>query len=130
MPDPSYSKLVRGVTGLVTLAKFNTSVNELMKYMGILLAVAFAVNFVSGFCLTLAYDRVGNKIRNAYFKALVKQEIGYFDLTKTGTILKHVTDDVTYVQASFTQKIGKCCEFTAQALVGIILSFTISWSLT
>jgi ATP-binding cassette subfamily B (MDR/TAP) protein 1 len=101
-----------------------------MKYMGILVAIAFVVNFISSSALQIAHDRIGNRLRNAYFSALVKQEIGFFDVTPSGKILTNITDDITLIQTTYTEKIIKCCEFTSQAAIGIVLAFINSWQLT
>jgi ATP-binding cassette subfamily B (MDR/TAP) protein 1 len=105
-------------------------ISEIAGYMAIVAACAFVAGFVKTFFVELAKVRITRKLRNALFESIVRQEIGFFDATKTGVLLNVLSEDVASVSDGFGQELGKLFQFLVQGIAGIILAFTTSWRMS
>lgn len=87
-----------------SLATIGSAINgQVNNLVGIAVASALA-QFFTTFCNEITLTRVGNKVKNAYFRSLVKQEVGFFDMRKTGHFLNNITEDTLLVYLSLFLK--------------------------
>eukprot|EP01080_Neovahlkampfia_damariscottae_P010264 gene10264-2683_t len=99
-------------------------------FMAIIAALSAIVSFGSQFFSNLAYERIGGRIRDAYFTSLMTQEIGYFDRKKTGKLLSQLTEDVLLIQEIYGTKVPNSGQYLTQGIFGIIMAFTSSWRMS
>ncbi|XP_010631197.1 ATP-dependent translocase ABCB1-like isoform X2 [Fukomys damarensis] len=92
---------------------------------GVLIAAYIQVSF---WCL--AAGRQIQKIRKQFFHAIMKQEIGWFDVHDVGELNTRLTDDVSKINEGIGDKIGMFFQSTATFLAGFIVGFTRGWKLT
>jgi ATP-binding cassette, subfamily B (MDR/TAP), member 1 len=88
------------------------------------------LNFFFLISRTLAYERIGSKLRDAYFSALMKQEIGYFDRKQSGKLLAELSEDIVLLQEVIASKIPTSAQFLVQGIMGVIMAFTSSWQMS
>jgi ATP-binding cassette subfamily B (MDR/TAP) protein 1 len=72
------------------------------------IAIGAAVaGFMSSFCFGLASQRISNKIRQAYFDQVTRQEIGFFDI-KVRLYVNHLT----FLESGCadTHSFRRCCK--------------------
>lgn len=107
--------------------------NSVSLYSLYLFLIAIASGLASafmGFCNALISERIGTKLKTRYYESLIKQEIGFFDLKKTGLFLNNMTEDTLLVQQVYSERLTKFFEYMTQATVGLALSFRGSWRMT
>ncbi|XP_078107980.1 ATP-dependent translocase ABCB1 isoform X1 [Sander vitreus] len=79
---------------------------------------------------SLSAGRQGTRIRKLFFHSIMKQDIGWFDVTEIAELNTRLTDDVYKIQEGIGDKAGKLI----QAFVSFITAFTIGfvkgWKLT
>ncbi|XP_063089935.1 ATP-dependent translocase ABCB1 isoform X2 [Cavia porcellus] len=92
---------------------------------GVLIAAYIQVSF---WCL--AAGRQIHKIRTQFFHAIMKQEIGWFDVHDAGELNTRLTDDVSKINEGIGDKIGLFFQSLATFLTGFIIGFTRGWKLT
>ncbi|XP_023564485.1 multidrug resistance protein 1-like [Octodon degus] len=92
---------------------------------GVLIAAYIQVSF---WCL--AAGRQIQKIRKQFFHAIMKQEIGWFDVHDVGELNTRLTDDVSKINEGIGDKIGMFFQSVATFLAGFIIGFTRGWKLT
>ncbi|XP_042540423.1 ATP-dependent translocase ABCB1 [Dipodomys spectabilis] len=92
---------------------------------GVLVAAYIQVSF---WCL--AAGRQINKIRKEFFHAIMKQEIGWFDVHDVGELNTRLTDDVSKINEGIGDKIGLFFQAMATFFTGFIVGFTRGWKLT
>ncbi|KAJ2744007.1 hypothetical protein GGI20_003307 [Coemansia sp. BCRC 34301] len=95
--------------------------------LGVLMWIlSFGVNA----CWAVAAENQGLRIRKLYYKAIVRQDIGWFDTVKTGELTTRITNDVNLVQDGLGEKFG----FVFMNVVAFVVSFIIAlvkgWKLT
>ncbi|XP_010614446.1 ATP-dependent translocase ABCB1 [Fukomys damarensis] len=120
------------------LSDFNTEIyNRLEEQMttyayyysgigaGVLIAAYIQVSF---WCL--AAGRQTHRIRKQFFHAIMKQEIGWFDVHDVGELNTRLIDDVSKVNEGIGDKIGMFFQSMATFLAGFIVGFSRGWKLT
>lgn len=92
---------------------------------GVLVAAYIQVSF---WCL--AAGKQIFKIRKQFFHAIMRQEIGWFDMHDVGELNTRLTDDVSKINEGIGDKIGIFFQSIATFLTGFIVGFTRGWKLT
>ncbi|XP_019479255.1 PREDICTED: multidrug resistance protein 1 [Hipposideros armiger] len=92
---------------------------------GVLIAAYIQVSF---WCL--AAGRQILKIRKQFFHAIMRQEIGWFDVHDVGELNTRLTDDVSKINEGIGDKIGIFFQSMATFFTGFIVGFTRGWKLT
>lgn len=69
----------------------------------------------------IAAERQTKTIRKYLFQSILRKDIVYFDMHKTGELNTKLTDDVNKIHDGIGDKIGSTSQFLAAFLTGIIL---------
>jgi len=99
----------------------------------VLLLIIFVIGAISGFVrgwlFTLAGQRVVARLRKDLFFAVVKQEVAFFDRTRTGELTSRLTSDTQVIQNAVTTNISMLVRYLVQILISIGILFILSWKL-
>lgn len=82
------------------------------------------------YLFTLAGERVVARLRNDLFVAIMRQEIGMFDVTRTGELINRLSSDTSVLKNAATTNVSMGLRWVATIIGGIIYLFVISWKLT
>eukprot|EP00057_Strongylocentrotus_purpuratus_P008762 XP_011663236.1 PREDICTED: multidrug resistance protein 1 [Strongylocentrotus purpuratus] len=99
----------------------------IFTYVGI--AVVFA-SYIQVSCWSLSCERQSHKLRKEFFKAILHQEIAWFDQHQSGELTSRLADDMERVREGLGDKIGVCLQFLSQFATGFAIGFWKSWELT
>ncbi|XP_054420068.1 phosphatidylcholine translocator ABCB4 isoform X2 [Pteronotus mesoamericanus] len=92
---------------------------------GVLVAAYIQVSF-----WTLAAGRQIRKIRKEFFHAVLRQEIGWFDINDTTELNTRLTDDISKISEGIGDKVGMFFQAVATFFAGFIVGFIRGWKLT
>ncbi|XP_073754841.1 phosphatidylcholine translocator ABCB4 isoform X2 [Callorhinus ursinus] len=92
---------------------------------GVLVAAYIQVSF-----WTLAAGRQVRKIRQEFFHAVLRQEIGWFDVSDTTELNTRLTDDISKISEGIGDKVGMFFQAVATFFAGFIVGFVRGWKLT
>ncbi|XP_020696968.1 ABC transporter B family member 11 [Dendrobium catenatum] len=96
--------------------------------------LAIGAGFSSFFqvsCWMVTGERQAARIRNSYLKALLKQEIAFFDKEgNTGEIVSRISGDTVLIQDAMGEKVGKFIGLTSTFFTAFIIAFAQGWLLT
>ncbi|XP_047550295.1 phosphatidylcholine translocator ABCB4 isoform X2 [Lutra lutra] len=92
---------------------------------GVLVAAYIQVSF-----WTLAAGRQIRKIRQEFFHAILRQEIGWFDINNTTELNTRLTDDISKISEGIGDKVGMFFQAVATFFAGFIVGFVRGWKLT
>ncbi|XP_056375074.1 ATP-dependent translocase ABCB1-like isoform X2 [Hyla sarda] len=98
-------------------------------YSGLGFAVLLA-GYIEISFWTLAAARQTKKIRRNFFHAVLRQEIGWFDVNDAGELNTRLTDDVQKISEGIGDKIGLLLQSLTTFLTGLIIGFIKGWKLT
>ena len=104
-----------------------------MKNVRLLLIASIAAGVFSGLraaIFTIAGGRVNVRLRIQLMDSLLSQEIGFFDMTKTGDITSRLSSDTTLVGNQATRSIDVLFKCVVHCLGVLIFMFMASWQLT
>ncbi|KAH6834231.1 P-glycoprotein 11 [Perilla frutescens var. hirtella] len=82
-------------------------------------------------CWMITGERQAVRIRNLYLKAILRQDVGYFDReANTGAIVERMSSDTVVIQDAMGEKIGKFLQLLASFIGGFVIAFARGWLLT
>ncbi|PFX21918.1 Multidrug resistance protein 1 [Stylophora pistillata] len=96
--------------------------------------------FISVGTLIVAYGHMGlwsltatrqvKKMRLAFFKSVLKQDIGWFDTTDPGELNTRLNEDLNKVDDGIGHKIGMFVQAMTTVVIGFVMGFAYGWKLT
>uniref|UniRef100_A0ACD5ZQY6 Uncharacterized protein n=2 Tax=Avena sativa TaxID=4498 RepID=A0ACD5ZQY6_AVESA len=96
-------------------------------YLGIGAGVASALQIS---CWTITGERQAARIRGQYLKAILRQDIAFFDKEmSTGQVVERMCGDTFLIQDAIGEKVGKYIQLLSTFLGGFIIAFVRGWLL-
>ncbi|KAL2338871.1 hypothetical protein Fmac_013317 [Flemingia macrophylla] len=94
-------------------------------------ACAFVAAFFQVACWVITGERQAARIRDLYLKAILRQDISFFDNeTNSGEVVGRLSGDTVLIQEAMGEKVGKFIQHVASFLGGIVIAFIKGWLLT
>lgn len=93
-------------------------------YFLALAGVSMALNFIQSSCLATAAERQVRKMRESFLKAVLRQEIGWFDVGSSGELTTRIKGDTLLVQQGIGEKLGLGIQFFATFVAGFVIGFS------
>ena len=78
----------------------------------------------------MAGERQTQKFRETYVKAILAQEIGWFDECGANSLATRVADLSGKVEDGLGRKTGDMLQYIVQTVAAFVIAFYFSWSLT
>jgi ATP-binding cassette subfamily B (MDR/TAP) protein 1 len=75
-------------------------------------------------------EHITSKIREEYLKAILRQNIAFFDKLGAGEITTRITSDTNLIQDGISEKVGLTLTALATFFAAFVISFIKSWKLT
>lgn len=96
-----------------------------------LAAISFVVNFFQIYLLTYVGERITERLRVILFRALLRQNIAFFDEPKhsAGILASELSTDASRVQLVTGPNLGATLNALTSMVFGCIVAFTASWKL-
>uniref|UniRef100_A0A5B7B3K0 Putative ABC transporter B family member 15-like isoform X1 n=1 Tax=Davidia involucrata TaxID=16924 RepID=A0A5B7B3K0_DAVIN len=87
--------------------------------------------FLEGYCWTRTGERQASKMRARYLKAVLRQDVGYFDLhvTSTAEVITSVSSDSLVIQDVISEKVPVFLMNAATFLGAYVVAFLMLWRL-
>ncbi|KAG5493113.1 hypothetical protein GH5_01849 [Leishmania sp. Ghana 2012 LV757] len=99
----------------------------IMVYVGIGMLIACAGHVV---CWTVAACRQVARIRLLFFRAVLRQDIGWHDEHSPGALTARMTGDTRVIQNGINDKLSQGIMNGSMGVIGYIAGFVFSWELT
>ena len=75
-------------------------------------------------------EQQGAAIRKSYFKALLAQEISFYDANSPTSILATFSSDLDSIQTALANKVGILCHIFGCVIATLIYIFSTAWLLS
>nr|XP_060638307.1 ATP-dependent translocase ABCB1 [Anolis sagrei ordinatus] len=98
-------------------------------YSGIGAGVLVAA-YIEIACWTLAAGRQVRRIRLRFFHAVLRQEIGWFDVNDVGELNTRLIDDVSKINEGIGDKIAMLIQGISSFIAAVVIGFVKGWELT
>jgi ATP-binding cassette, subfamily B (MDR/TAP), member 1 len=106
-----------------------SQVSRFTLYFVYLAIAEFLFIFVATFGFCHAGERIVRRLRLAYLESLVRQDIAFFDVLSTGSIITRITLDMNLVQESITSKLSLSLTAAATFITAFVVAFVEYWKL-
>ena len=104
--------------------------NELTGALLALFGVQGGLVVARNVVVTIAGERVVQRLRRKLFRATMAQEVAFFDAHRTGELINRLSADTQLVQKAVTSNIVQALRSTFTGIGGIVMMVTTSPSLT
>ncbi|KAH0556810.1 hypothetical protein GP486_005401 [Trichoglossum hirsutum] len=74
-------------------------------------------------------ERITRRLRRAYFGAIIRQNMAFFDTLSAGEVTTRITSDMNLIQEGITSKISLCFTAAATFTAAFVISFIEYWKL-
>ncbi|CAJ1940686.1 unnamed protein product [Sphenostylis stenocarpa] len=92
---------------------------------------AFFAAFFQVSCWVITGERQAARIRGLYLKAILRQDISFFDKgTNSGEVVGRMSGDTVLIQEAMGEKVGKFIQYVACFFGGIVIAFIKGWLLS
>ncbi|KAL3698915.1 hypothetical protein R1sor_012991 [Riccia sorocarpa] len=106
-------------------------VRKYSLYFVVLGAVVLFAAWAEVACWMWTGERQSAKMRTKYLKAMLDQEVGFFDTeVTTGEIVSRISSDCILVQEAISEKAGQYIHYMARFVAGFAVGFSSVWQLT
>ncbi|XP_040378737.1 ABC transporter B family member 19-like [Oryza brachyantha] len=103
-------------------------VKQISVYMAILAAVVVIGAYLEITCWRIIGERSALRIRREYLKAVLRQEIGFFDTeVSTGEVMHSISGDVAQIQEIMGEKMPGFVHHVFTFVFGYVVGFAKSW---
>jgi ABC-type multidrug transport system fused ATPase/permease subunit len=110
-------------------ASLTRNVSKTAAYLVYVAIAVFVASYFQVMCFVVAAQRQSARIRVAYFSALLRQEMGWYDEQETGALTARIGDDVAKIQEAIGDKVGNYLQFMSMFVAGMIVAFVYGWRL-
>ncbi|TMW62693.1 hypothetical protein Poli38472_005311 [Pythium oligandrum] len=114
---------------LLAQAAFRHQINVVaLRFVWLGIAVLFT-GLLQVACWSIAAARQARRLREEYSKAILRQEIGWFDVNDPMTLATKVADQTLTIQEGMGKKVGEGVNFFSMAVGGILIGVIKGWKL-
>ncbi|KAK0393429.1 hypothetical protein QR680_000208 [Steinernema hermaphroditum] len=93
-------------------------------------AGVFTLGFLSMSSWHTLCERQIHLIRNRYFAAVLRQNMGWFDKHESGTLTTQMSDGIDRIKDGIGDKMGVIITCMSNFIAGLVIAFVLSWRMT
>ncbi|KAI5854657.1 ABC transporter [Tricharina praecox] len=116
--------------GKITSGFMQSEINRFTLYFLYLGIGEFVMVYICTVSFIYTGEHIASKVRESYLKAILRQNIGFFDKLGAGEITTRITADTNVVQEGISEKIGLTLTALATFVAAFVIAFIKSWKLT
>lgn len=105
------------------MSKLHSETSRFALYYVYIAIGVFVCIYISTVGFYWSGERVVRRMRRAYLKAIVRQNMSFFDTLSIGRVTKHITSDMTTIQESLTSKLSIFLFAVSNFLSAFIIAF-------
>ncbi|KAF7819649.1 ABC transporter B family member 15-like [Senna tora] len=112
-------------------SSFLTNINKNAVVLLYMASGSFLACFLEGYCWTRTGERQAARMRARYLKAVLRQEVAYFDLhvTSTSEVITSVSNDSLVIQDALSEKVPNFLMNVFMFIGSYIAAFAMLWRL-
>uniref|UniRef100_A0A1I8APD0 ABC-type xenobiotic transporter n=1 Tax=Steinernema glaseri TaxID=37863 RepID=A0A1I8APD0_9BILA len=109
--------------------EFDDAVGLYCLYYLVLGVLMFISSYIQIACWESVAERLVHKIRKTYLKAILRQQISWFDLQQTGHLTSKLTDDLERFREGFGDKMSLFIQMVSAFFAGFAVGFFYNWQM-
>ncbi|XP_037367311.1 ATP-binding cassette sub-family B member 10, mitochondrial [Talpa occidentalis] len=105
---------------------YSSSLTHLCLVLSGVFLCGAAANAVRVYLMQTSGQHIVNRLRASLFSSILRQEVAFFDKTRTGELINRLSSDTALLGRSVTENLSDGLRAVAQASVGISMMFFVS----
>ena len=128
---PLFAILFGSLLSAFNGSSFSTTLSNQYALWFLLIALGMGVCSLLDTTLVMyTAERQIRRVREEYMRALLRQEIAYFDVNKAGEMAARMTEDSLSMSDAMATKMTTSVRYSVTFIGGIAVGFASSWQLT
>ncbi|CEO97245.1 unnamed protein product (mitochondrion) [Plasmodiophora brassicae] len=119
-------ELVRMSRGLTTPDEARVAVNAYVLELVCVVSLGGVFAFLRGYLFSLSGERIVARIRKRLFARCIAQEIGMFDMMRTGELVSRLASDTSILNNAITSNLSKGLTMLSTVSLGLVYLFRLS----
>ncbi|XP_056007799.1 ATP-dependent translocase ABCB1-like isoform X2 [Ostrea edulis] len=133
--QPAFAVIFSEILGVFSESDPAKQEEEVQMYVLLLCGiggVSFFTFLIQGYCFGVSGENLTMRLRRLVFKAMLRQEIAWFDNHKnsTGALTTRLATDASLVQGISGARLGSIVQSIANLGTAFVISFIYGWKLT
>ncbi|GMN57412.1 hypothetical protein TIFTF001_026532 [Ficus carica] len=94
--------------------------------------MSFVACFLEGYCWTRTSERQASRMRAKYMKAVLRQDLGYFDIqhaSGASEVITSISNDTLVIQEAISDKVPNFVSNVSGFIGGYMVAFILVWQL-
>ncbi|KAI1909044.1 multidrug-resistance transporter mdr5 [Ophidiomyces ophidiicola] len=116
--------------GTVSPEQLRRSISKNALYLVYLFIAKFFAVYIHTNCFTITAIRSVRRLRLEYVKAILRQDMAYFDTYTPGSVATRISNNANLIQNGLSEKVGTAVQGFAMLIAAFVVAFTQSWRLT
>ncbi|MCJ1245650.1 hypothetical protein MMC30_002854 [Trapelia coarctata] len=116
--------------GSISGADLRAKTSQFTLYYVYLAIAEFFLIYISTVGFYHTGERITQRLRRAYLKAIVRQNIAFFDTLGEGTVTTHITSDMNGIQETITSKLSMALTAVANFSSAFVIAFIMYWKVS
>lgn len=109
---------------------FDSTLTRYVLYFVYLAIGEFFLVYISTVLFIYTGEHITAKVREQYLRAILRQNIGFFDKLGAGEVTTRITADTNLVQEAISEKVGLTLTGVASFFSAFVIGFVKFWKLT
>ncbi|KAE8620795.1 hypothetical protein XENTR_v10010475 [Xenopus tropicalis] len=105
---------------------FSSSLTSLCAFLSGVFLCGAAANAARVYLMQTSGQQIVRRLRSSLFASVMRQEVGFFDKTRTGELINRLSSDTALLGRSLTENLSDGLRAVAQASVGVGMMFYVS----
>ncbi|MFT7805643.1 ATP-binding cassette sub-family B member 10, mitochondrial [Arapaima gigas] len=105
---------------------FKASLTSLCTVLSGVFLIGSVANAIRIYLIQTSGQEIVRKLRESLFSSILRQELGFFDKTRTGELINRLSADTARLGHSVTDNLSDGLRAVAQAMVGVGMMFYVS----
>jgi ATP-binding cassette subfamily B (MDR/TAP) protein 1 len=103
--------------------------DQFALYFLLLGVAAFVFSFLETALAMLAAEQQVARLRVAYLRALLRQDMAWYDTQRAGETASRLGEDTLLIQAGIGERMTEAVHYTTTFVAGLVIGFAILWKL-
>ncbi|KAF2157400.1 multidrug/pheromone exporter, ABC superfamily [Myriangium duriaei CBS 260.36] len=115
--------------GTISLDSFNDKISHFTLYYLYIAIGMFVMLFVANAGFMWTGERITGRTRQNFLRAILRQNIGFFDKLGAGEVTTRITSDTNLIQAGISEKVPLLLQGLATFFAAFVIAFVRYWKL-